>query len=30
MTARGLPFEFRDFPGAAGMLRSLESELRQR
>ena len=25
MTTRGLPFEFQDFPGAAGVLRSLES-----
>lgn len=25
MTARGLPFEFQDFPGAAGVLRSLEN-----
>ena len=24
MTARGLPFEYRDFPGAAAMLRSIE------
>jgi NAD+ diphosphatase len=26
MTARGLPFEFADFPGAAAMLRGLETE----